>query len=46
MNSNQLRDLWWFCSCEKHWIHPTSQKNCDECKETLEKYRREILHEL
>lgn len=34
MNQKQLENLWWFCYCETHFVHPTSQKQCDKCKET------------
>lgn len=30
---NQLKESWWFCSCETHFVHPISQKKCDKCKE-------------
>ena len=33
MNTKQLKDLWWFCNCRTHFVHPTSQKQCDKCKE-------------
>lgn len=40
MSENQLIELWWFCDCETHFVHPTSQKQCDKCKETSSDYKK------